>query len=70
MRVQGVFWGWLLLTKDYLYYLSACCKTPSEEQRPDLRFVDTSELSAKLCRKELILKWEHCEELIKRKLVN
>ena len=70
MRVNGTFWGWLLLTKEYLYYLSACCKTPSENERPDLSFVDSSPHQANLKAIELIVKWENIDEVMKRKLVN
>jgi hypothetical protein len=63
--VKGVFWGTILVSEKYFYYLSACCQTPNE---PHLKYVDHNKNS--IGKKLLILQWSQIDEVMKRKVVN
>ena len=65
IRVKGVFWGTILISKHYFYYLSACCETP---HRPDTKFVDKN--ANAIGKKVLCLQWDQVDEIMKRKVVN
>ena len=65
IRVKGVFWGTILISKQYFYYLSACCETP---YRPDTKFIDKN--ANAIGKKVLCLQWDQIDEIMKRKVVN
>jgi len=69
VTLQGNYWGYIMISRNYFYFYSICAKTPNFNERPDLMFID-SENTQKIDKKVLILQWENIDEIMKRKLLN